>query len=290
MGTWQLDVNDRSALSALKKGLELGMRFIDTAEIYGTEFLVEKAIKGENDIFIATKVWPNNFKYDDVIGACNRSIARLGVKSIDLYQLHWPNYTVPIEETMSAMEQLQKDGKIRHIGVSNFSVKELEEARACLKNGDIASNQVEYSIIMREPEKDGMLDYCKKEKITLIAYMPFGHGSFFRGSNAPLLNMLEDIGRNHGKSAAQVALNWLISKEQVVAIPKASSPMHVIDNLGALGFKLSKEEVNSMEKMSEKFQKSPLAGGHLGRLLKHTKFWHGFAAKKLGKPRAKKHK
>jgi len=119
MGTWQLDENSER-LAALKKGLELGDNFVDTAEIYGTEHLVGEAINGREDVFIASKVWPAHFSYEGVIKACDASLKRLGVKCIDLYQLHWPNYTIPIEETMSAMEHLQKEGKIRHIGVCKF--------------------------------------------------------------------------------------------------------------------------------------------------------------------------
>ena len=280
MGTWQMGVNGET-LAALKKGLQLGDRFIDTAEIYGTEELVGSAIKGEKDVFVASKVWPSHFKYDDVIHSCEQGLRRLGVKTIDLYQLHWPNYTVPIEETMAAMERLQKEGKIRHIGVSNFTVKELQEAQACLSHTDIVSNQIEYSIIMRD-YGDEILDFCKKESITIIAYSPLGTGALFERERVPLLKLMEEIGDAHSGTAAQVALNWLIEKEPVITIPKASSPEHVAEDIGAMGFKLSKHEVSQLDKMSEKFQKKPLVGRTARKILKHTKFWHKYAEKKYG--------
>ena len=280
MGTWQMDVNGE-ALSALKKGLQLGDRFIDTAEIYGTEELVGSAIKGETDVFIASKVWPSHFKYDDVINACEQSLRRLGVKTIDLYQLHWPNYTVPIEETMAAMERLQKEGKIRHIGVSNFTARELQEAQACLSHSDIVSNQIEYSVIMRE-FGDEMLDFCKREKITIIAYSPLGTGALFERERVPLLRLMEEMGDRNKRSAAQVALNWLIEKEPVVAIPKASTPEHAAENIGAMGFRLSEDEASQIDNMSRKFQKKPLAGRHIRKIMKHTRFWHKYAEKKYG--------
>ncbi|MCW6160333.1 MAG: aldo/keto reductase [Candidatus Micrarchaeales archaeon] len=286
MGTWQLDTNSET-LAALKKGLELGDNFIDTAEIYGTEKLVGEAIMRRDDIFIASKVWPSHFDYDNVIKACDASLKRLGVKCIDLYQLHWPNYTIPIEETMSAMEHLQKEGKIRHIGVSNFSVKEFQEAQACLSHSDIVSNQVEYSIIMREPEEDGVLDFCRRERVTLIAYSPFGSGALFNAKRKPFLDALAAFGNKNGLTPAQAALAWLISKEPVVAIPKASTEKHVLENIAAMDHGLKIEGIDEIERISGRFRKlhrKPLASRTFVRkVLKHTKFWHGYAEKKLGK-------
>lgn len=153
IGTWKMGVDRKAEVAALGAGIAAGSRFVDTAEIYGTEHIVAEALRGKSGVFVATKVWPNHLHYDDVIKACDRSLAQLGVKSIDLYQIHWPNYKVPIEETMAAMEKLVDDGKIRHIGVSNFSAKEMQEARAAMKRYDIVSNQVEFSILVRDAEK-----------------------------------------------------------------------------------------------------------------------------------------
>ena len=135
IGTWKLGVNPEKEINALRAGIDAGMRFIDTAEMYGTEWVVARAIKNEEEVFLATKVSPSHFSYNDVIKACDRSLKSLGARQIGLYQLHWPNHSVPIRETMRAMEALVDAGKIRHIGVSNFTVKEFQEAQA--GNGQI---------------------------------------------------------------------------------------------------------------------------------------------------------
>ena len=257
MGTWKLGNDERKEAEVLKIGVRLGMRLIDTAEAYGTEPLVSKAIKGESGIFIATKVWPTHLRYNDVIMACNASLKKLGVNCIDLYQIHWPNAKVPIKETMRAMERLVDEGKIRYIGVSNFSVTELEEAQATLKGTEIASNQVEYNLLTRNIERN-LLKYCGKEKITVIAYSPLARGLLFEKRYSELLDLLASIGRKRGKSAAQVALNWLISKGNVIAIPKASTKKHARENAGAGNFSLGKSEVKAIDAFSARMGKAPL--------------------------------
>lgn len=246
MGTWKLGKDPEQEVRALKKGFELGMRFVDTAEMYNTEDIVASAIEGEKGIFVATKVSPHHFKYEDVIRSCEASLARLKVKSIDLYQLHWPNPNVPIAETMRAMEELVERRMIRYIGVSNFSIREMEEAQASMKKNVIVSNQVEYSPLVREVE-EGLLDYCNKNRITIIAYSPFGSGSLFSAKNAKVKKKLEEIGQRYQKSAVQVALGWLLSKGDVVAIPKASSPEHIAELAGGSDFSMSKEDIESLD-------------------------------------------
>jgi diketogulonate reductase-like aldo/keto reductase len=241
LGTWKMVNNEKADIDAIRFGIKKGMTFIDTAEMYGNESMVGQAIKGMENVFLATKVAPHNFRHDDVINACNQSLKKLGVKQIDLYQLHWPNHSIPIEETMQAMEELVKEGKIRYIGVSNFDLKEFEEAQAALKNTDIVSNQVEYSILVRDIEKE-FLEYSKKNKVTIIAYSPLARGALFDSKYRKLNEFLSEIGRAHKKTATQVALNWLIVKEPVVAIPKASDKEHILEDVGAEGWKLTKEE------------------------------------------------
>ncbi len=258
MGSWELSRNAAESVAALKHGLGLGIRFIDTAEMYGTEGVVGEAIRGEKDVFIATKVWPDHFSHDAVIKACNDSLKRLAVKTIDLYQLHWPNYNISIKETMSAMEELQKQGKIRHIGVSNFSIREFEVAQSVLKNSEIVSNQIEFSPIVREFE-DEFVDYARKNGITVIAYSPLGHGALFKAENGELMALLNEIGRKYGKSATQVALRWVVSKDRVVAIPKANRIEHMDENFGALEFKLDKEDIRKIDDKSMEFQQPPIA-------------------------------
>ena len=239
MGTWKIGVEPQKSLEALETGVSLGMKFIDTAEMYGTEGIVGKAIKGSN-VFVATKVSPHHFRHDDVIKACDASLERLGVEQIDLYQLHWPNKSVPITETMRAMEELVKSGKIRHIGVSNFSIEELRDAQLCMKSNRIVSNQIEYNILAREAE-NGMLEFCRKEGITVIAYSPLAEGAIYKKKYAKVLSLLESIGKRHEKTPTQVALNFLLSSG-VAAIPKASSKEHVTENAGAVGWRLTAAE------------------------------------------------
>jgi len=248
IGTWKLGRNPGDDMKAIRMGVSLGMRFIDTAEMYGTEELVGKAIKGEQGIFIATKVSPHHFGHDDLIRACDESLKNLGIKTIDLYQLHWPNEQVPIAETMGAMEELVKAGKIRHIGVCNFSARELQAAREALKDNDIVSDQIEYSVFVRDPIED-VGPYCAKEGITVIAYSPLARGMMFESERHKALAKLNDIGAKYGRTAAQVALGWLLSKEGVVAIPKAASIAHMRENAQAVDLKLGTKDLAAIDAM-----------------------------------------
>jgi diketogulonate reductase-like aldo/keto reductase len=254
LGTWGIGgfsypdySNDELAIEIIRFAVEIGMNFIDTAEMYGaghSEELIGEAIKGIRDkVFIATKVLPTNFRYEDVIKACERSLRRLKTSYIDLYQLHWPNPSIPIKETMRAMERLANEGKIRYIGISNFSVEETIEAMNALSKYEIVSNQVEYSLLVRDIEKD-LLDFCRKNKITVIAYSPLARGELLKGK---YYEFLSKIGKKYNKTAAQVALNWLIIKENVVAIPKAFSKAKIVENMGAYGWKLSDEDLKTID-------------------------------------------
>lgn len=255
MGTWGIggfsapDYRyDEVAIKALRYGIELGITLIDTAEMYGaghSEEVVGMAIKGLREkVFIATKVWYTNLKYDDVLRSAEKSLKRLQIDAIDLYQVHWPNPHIPLSETMKAMEKLVLDGKVRFIGVSNFSVKLMEEARAALSKIDIVSNQVEYSLLSREVEND-ILPYCERESITLIAYSPLGRGNIL---NDPRSKILREIAKKYNKTPAQVALNWLISKNPVVAIPKAINLSHIKENANATGWRLSNEDLELLSR------------------------------------------
>ncbi len=256
LGSWDLGERTDDKISAIKTALSLGVNFIDTAEIYGTEPLVGEAIKNEN-AFIATKVWTNHFHYDDVIKACDGSLQKLGVEQVGLYQLHWPNKSVDIKETMRAMEKLVDDGKVRYIGVSNFDKKQFIEAQNSLSKYDIVSNQVEYSVLVRDPEAE-LLPYLQKERVTLIAYSPFGKGVLFKPKYKKLTDVLSNIGKKYGKTAAQVALNWLISKDEVVAIPKASTPAHAVDDVQSSDFSLEQADVSAINYLNKKFKRKSL--------------------------------
>lgn len=259
MGTWAIvggEVPDRSrdakAVEALRLGLDLGMSLIDTAEMYGaghSEEVVSRAIEGRRDsVFLASKVSPSHFAYEDVLRSARLSLKRLGVKQMDLYQLHWPNPGIPISETMRAMEKLANDGLIRNIGVSNFSVQQVQEAQSATSTHEIVSNQVEYSLLERSIEAD-ILPYCEKEGITVIAYSPLAQGKIPRGTGEPF-RVLDEIAGRLGKTRSQVALNWLLREDSVVVIPKAIRKEHIQENAQASSWKLSREDY---ERLSQAF-------------------------------------
>lgn len=260
MGTWKLGEDAENSICALKEGFKIGAKFVDTAEMYGTEYIVRKSLEGEKGVFVATKVSPHHLSYDEVIRACDRSLGELGIKQIDLYQVHWPNKSIPIKETMRAMEKLVEEGKIKYIGVSNFDVKEFEEAQCALGDSEIVSNQVEYSLLVRDPENSGLLDYCKNNKITLIAYSPLVRGALFENRYAPLDKALSEIGKAHNATASQIALSWLLAKDQVVAIPKANKIEHVRENIAAADISLGKDEVDKIGDIASKFKHASVAG------------------------------
>jgi diketogulonate reductase-like aldo/keto reductase len=252
MGTWTMgnSTGERNTeeLEALKRGIELGTGFIDTAESYGkgrSETLVGRAIRDVRDqVFLATKVSPEHFGYDDVLKSCTASLERLEVKYIDLYQLHWPNSRVPIKETMKAMEELVSEGKVRYIGVSNFSAEELTEAQASLPRSEIVSNQVRYSPGSREIESE-LLPFCEGEKVTVIAYSPLDRGDI------PVDKIPERLLKRYEMTAAQAVLNWVTYREGVVAIPKASNLKHVEENADSLNVRLNDTDYQTLSKAFE---------------------------------------
>ena len=256
LGTWELgggmrpdSSRDDQAVEALQLGLELGMNIVDTAEMYGaghSEEVVSKALSDwKKAVFVASKVSPSHFAYDSVLRSAKNSLERLKLKRMDLYQLHWPNSRIPISETMRAMEKLVRDGMTRHIGVSNFSIEQTEEAQAAMSKERIVSNQVEYSLVDRSIESE-LLPYCQREEITVIAYSPLGQGRIPRGIGGPF-KVLDEIAAIHGKSRSQVALNWILRHEGVVAIPKAIDKGHIRENAEVVGWKLSGEELGQLD-------------------------------------------
>jgi diketogulonate reductase-like aldo/keto reductase len=256
LGTWGMgglstrsEARDDEAIEALRLGLELGMRYIDTAEMYGrghSEEVVAKAVKDEReDVFIATKVSAEHLSSEGVLKACVSSLKRLQTSYIDLYQVHWPNPRIPINETMKAMERLVEEGKVRHIGVSNFSVRQTREAQEALSKIKLASNQVEYSLLDRSIE-NGLLSYCEEEYITIIAYSPVARGDISRAGGGERWRILDQVASKYGRTRIQTALNWLIAKNPVVAIPKAASLEHVRENIGAVGWKLSPDDEQAL--------------------------------------------
>lgn len=223
----------------------LGANFIDTAEIYGTEEAVGKALgKSKNKAFVATKVSGEHLRYDDLLKAADGSLARLGVKTIDLYQVHWPNQKVPLKETMKAMEELVDSGKVRFIGVSNFNVSQMEEAQASLKKHKVASNQVAYNLMDRRIERE-VLPYCERNKITVLGHSALAGGELLRES-APGAEVLRKIANEMHKSTAQIALAWCLQNPNVIGIVKASSESHLREDCEAAGLKLTPEQMSKL--------------------------------------------
>ena len=233
----------------LRKGISLGA-FIDTAEMYGTEDVVGMAVQGVREsTFIATKVLPRNLKYSDLMQAAERSLRLLQTDYIDLYQLHYPNPNVPIAETMRAMEDLVDQGKVRFIGVSNYSTAQLAEAMEAMAKYAIVSNQVQYSLTHRNIEKD-LLPYCQQHQITVIAHTPLDRGGLVAKSllrRRQAMDVLGKVADETGRTAPQVALNWCLSRPNVVVIPKSDKAERVIENCDASGWSLTPQQVLSLD-------------------------------------------
>jgi diketogulonate reductase-like aldo/keto reductase len=245
-GTWRLDRAERSsAIAALRRGLDLGMTHIDTAEYYGeAENLVGEAIAGRRaDVFLVSKVTPQNATRTGTVAACERSLRRLQTDRLDCYLLHWRGGH-PLEETVAGFEQLQREGKILSFGVSNFDVDDLNELWAIAKDG-IACNQVLYYLEDRVIEH-AVIPWCEERGISVTAYSPFGHGQFPR-STAPGGRVLAEIAEAHSGTPRQVALAFLTRRPSVFAIPKASTREHVEENAGAGEIRLSPADLAQLD-------------------------------------------
>ena len=231
----------------LKGGIGLGMTFIDTAPVYGggrSEESVGRAMRGvRHEVCLATKVSPENVTCQGVLESAAASLKRLNTDYIDLYQVHWSNPAVPVAETIGAMARLIEEGKVRHIGVSNFSLKELQEAQRALPPGGIVSTQVEYNLFDRSIE-DHILPYCQSENISIIAYSPLHRGKI--ASGAGRVEALRKIAGRNGKTPAQVALSWLLSHGPVVAIPHTTNSDRLEENAGG-AFDLPGEDIQEIE-------------------------------------------
>ena len=228
---------------ALRTGLSLGMTLIGTAEIYGSEEFIGRAIAGQRDrVFLVSKVWPNHVSGDGVARACEASLKGLGTDHLDLYLLHWPNGVTNIASVVAAFEKLRSAGKIRRWGVSNFKVSDMENLFR-VPNGDrCATNQIPYSIADRSVERD-VLPWCMRQGMPVMAYSPLG------GPGANLLRdpTLARIGEAHGCSPAAVALAWTIRNGNVIAIPESGSAAHVKENAVALSLTLSPQDIQALE-------------------------------------------
>jgi diketogulonate reductase-like aldo/keto reductase len=247
-GTWYIDRGDRErAVAALRRGIDLGMTHIDTAEMYGdAELVIAEAIVGRRDeIFLVSKVLPSNASRHGTITACERSLKRLKTDRLDCYLLHWRG-SHPLAETVAAFEQLAAAGKIRSWGLSNFDTDDLEEMLAVAGEGEIACNQVFYHLKERAIEH-AVIPWCEQHGVAVVAYSPFGHDDFPTPHSKPG-QLLQTIAEAHGASPRQVALSFLTRAPPVFAIPKAATPEHAADNAAAGNLTLGASEIAALDK------------------------------------------
>ena len=282
LGTWQFGSMEwgygnryasEDAKAIVHRAIELGVNLIDTAEIYGqgrSERIVGEAIRDERSrVFVATKLFPVGLAMQ-VESRARASARRLGIDHIDLYQQHWPSPLFPAKSTMPRMNQLVASGFVGHVGVSNFSLRQWQDAEAAL-GGTVLSNQVQFSLVQRAPDRE-LVPWAQKQGRIVIAYSPLGQGLLsgrymnsapsnfrrfrtnFRAAGrarvAPLVGALREIGSKHGATPAQVSLAWLIRKPNVVAIPGASSVKQVEENVAAADLELTDDEAARLDRLS----------------------------------------
>lgn len=250
-GTWNIEHAERKiAIAALRRGLDLGMSHIDTAEMYGSgasEEIIGEAIAGRRDeVFLVSKVLPHNASRDGTRAACERILKRLRTDRLDCYLLHWRG-PCDLEETFGAFEELKREGKILSWGVSNFDVADLDEAVAVVGDGKIACNQVLYHLRERAIEH-AVIPWCERHGVAVTAYSPFGQDDFPAADSAHG-KLLTSIGKTYGATPRQVALAFLTRRPSVFAIPKAANPAHAEDNAGALKLVLSERDLELIDEV-----------------------------------------
>jgi diketogulonate reductase-like aldo/keto reductase len=256
-GTWSIgggmsadhSQNARS-LKALRSALELGYTHFDTAEMYASghsEELLGQAVResgvSRENLFITSKVSASHLRYNDLLRACENSLRRLGMDYLDLYLIHWPSSSIPLTETFQALNQLVREGRVRHIGVSNFDVKLMKQAQA-ESEAPIFTNQVPYSLADRSYLQNGVLDYCQSNDILLTAYSPVEEG---RLRASPTLQSVADA---HHATPYQIALAWLVSQSRVITIPMSFNPEHIAENFTAAEIELTHDEIEQLNQLA----------------------------------------
>ncbi len=246
LGTWGMGgrqqrdgSRDREEIDGIRAALELGVRHIDTAELYGgghAEELVGQAIKGHarSGLFLASKAPAHRLQRKELITAAEGSLRRLGTEYLDLYMVHHPSSDTPLAETMAGMDDLVRRELVRYVGVSNFTTERLKAA-AAVSPQPVVANQVHYSIRVRQPERSGLLKYCQENDVMLVAWQPVEQG-------VPG-DLLHAIAASYDVTPVQAALNWLISQSNVVAIARTRQRQHLRENLGALGWKMYERDI-----------------------------------------------
>ena len=242
LGTWQN--TGVACTETVRTALDLGYRHVDTAQVYDNEAAVGEGIAraevDRDDVFLTTKVWRSNLRYDDVLDSVRGSLDKLEVEHVDLLLAHWPHPRVPVAETLEAMTELRESGAVKHIGVSNFTLSQLREARAAA-DVPLVADQILY-----HPYKDqsDLQRYCATNDVALVAYSPLARGDVLSD------DLLERIGDRYDKTPAQVALRWLLQQDGVVAIPKASSRAHLEQNADVFDFSLTDEEAARIDDLT----------------------------------------
>lgn len=262
LGTWEIgglmeadSSSDNGSIKAIRDAIDLGYTHIDTAELYGaghSEELIGKAIKDldRSKLIITSKVFKTNLKYNDVIASCKKSLKRLQTDYVDIYLIHAPNPEISLEETMKALDYLIEQKLIKFIGVSNFSVEEIKEAQKYSQN-KIVVNQIPYNLNTRNKDYIGkcinmeseIIPYCQENDIIIMAFRPIERGFLLEPNH-----VLDKLSKKYNKTKAQIAINWLISKKGIITIPKSTNIEHLKENLGAIGWNLSDEDMELLDK------------------------------------------
>lgn len=242
LGTWEL--KGELCRTGVRTALELGYRHIDTARMYGNEEYVGRGIKdagiNREEFFLTTKIAPGNLHPDGIRREASESLKLLQMDYVDLLLVHWPDDAVPIEKTLAAMRDLQEEGKVRHLGVSNFTVEWLEKTRRV--DVELVCNQVEYHVYLSQAP---VMEWVREQEMALVAYSPLARGKAVEDDT------LSEIGKRYGKSAAQVALRWLIQQNRVAAIPKGTSEDHIRANMEIFDFDLNEDEMKRISGLGE---------------------------------------
>jgi len=243
LGTYRL--RGQTCVDTVRTALELGYRHVDTAEFYDNQREVGRALAeadvDREEVFLTTKIWRSNLRREDALRSARESLDRLDTDYVDLLLIHWPDESVPVSETLEAMTHLREEGLVRHLGVSNFSVAQLREA-IDVADAPILTNQVRYHPFT---EQSDLLACCIDEDVLLTAYSPLAKGKVATDGT------LAAIGDRYGKTAAQVALRWLVQQDHVAAIPKASGTRHLRENLAVFDFELTDEEMERVFELHE---------------------------------------
>ncbi len=241
---------DERSMRALRSALEMGYTHFDTAEMYASghsEELLGQAVRESGirreELFITSKVSASHLRYDDLLRSFENSLSHLGMDYLDLYLIHWPSNSIPLNETFRALNQLIREGRVRHVGLSNFDVKLMRQAQA-ESEASIFTNQVPYSLVDRSYVRNGVLEYCQKNDILLTAYSPVEEG---RLRVSPITQTIADA---HKATPYQIALAWLVSQPRVITIPMSFNPEHIAENFAAADLELTAGEIKELNQLA----------------------------------------